>query len=92
VLYSPFSRGSIFWFCPSAVITQSIELPVRLLLKTMSRPLGENDGSSLLPWSWVRRVTFPLSTFTVKRSKAFRSSRAVKAMRSPRGDQSGVWL
>ena len=90
MLYSPLSRGSIFWFCPSAVITQSIEVRVRSLLKTISRPLGANEGSWLLPWSWVSRVTFPVSTLTVNRSKALRSSRAVKAMRSPRGDQSGV--
>jgi hypothetical protein len=35
------SIGSIFWFWPSEVITHSCELPLRLLLKTISRPLGE---------------------------------------------------
>jgi hypothetical protein len=73
--------------------TTSWAPPFRSVRKTISRPLGAQEGSSLVrPWSWVTRLMTPVSGETVNTSKTLRSSRAVKAIESPRGLQVGVWL
>ncbi len=69
----------MFWFNPSGLETK---MPPRLELKATMRQSGENAGSLLVPWPWVRRRYSWVAMLTVKMSMP--PLRPVKAMRPPR--------